>query len=162
MQRVCRIFLIFLGLPALGAPLEPDLSKVPRLILRETNELRKEHGLPALAHHEKLQGAAADFARYIAQTGQLKHDAGGTTPADRARRHGYKWCYVAENLAYRYDTRGFATDDLVRKFMNGWRESAGHRRNLLAREATEIGIAVARSEKTGYYYAVQLFGRPCR
>ena len=27
-------------------------------------------------------------------------------------------------------------------------------------DVTETGVAVARSEKTGYYYGVQMFGRP--
>jgi uncharacterized protein YkwD len=44
--------------------------------------------------------------------------------------------------------------------VEGWKRSPGHRRNLLAREATQTGVAVARSDQ-GYYYAVQLFGRPC-
>jgi hypothetical protein len=31
---------------------------------------------------------------------------------------------------------------------------------MLDADVTDIGVAVARSEKTGYYYAVQMFGRP--
>ena len=31
---------------------------------------------------------------------------------------------------------------------------------MLDADATETGISVARSEHTGYYYAVQMFGRP--
>ncbi len=34
------------------------------------------------------------------------------------------------------------------------------RKNMLAPEVTETGVAVARSGKTGRYYAVQMFGRP--
>ena len=95
----------------------------------------------------------------------LAHPAGAASlvpdVAERARRHGYAWCFIAENIAYQYDSRGFATESLAHGIVEGWKKSAGHRRNLLAREATHTGVAVARSEKTGYYYAVQLFGRPC-
>src|SRR5690242_18909417 len=31
---------------------------------------------------------------------------------------------------------------------------------MLDPDVTETGVAVARSEKTGYYFAVQMFGRP--
>jgi hypothetical protein len=31
---------------------------------------------------------------------------------------------------------------------------------MLDPDVTETGVAVARSEQTGYYYAVQMFGRP--
>ena len=31
---------------------------------------------------------------------------------------------------------------------------------MLDADVTETGVAVARSEETGYYYAVQMFGRP--
>src|SRR5204863_3801867 len=31
---------------------------------------------------------------------------------------------------------------------------------MLDPDVTETGVAVARSEDTGYYYAVQMFGRP--
>src|SRR5262245_9437035 len=38
--------------------------------------------------------------------------------------------------------------------------SRTHRDTLLDPDVTETGVGVARNEKTGRYYAVQLFGRP--
>jgi uncharacterized protein YkwD len=147
--------------PSGAAPLLPDLAKVPALVVQETNELRREHGRPRLEREGKLEEAARDFARYLARTGRFDHDADGRTPGARARSQGYKWCFIAENIAYQYDSRGYATEALARELFDGWKKSAGHRKNLLAREATQTAVAIARSEKTGYYYAVQLFGRPC-
>jgi hypothetical protein len=49
---------------------------------------------------------------------------------------------------------------LAQSFITGWKNSPEHRRNLLDPDVLEIGVGVARSEKTGRYYAVQDFGRP--
>src|SRR5205085_9863408 len=81
-------------------------------------------------------------------------------PADRAKEHGYDYCIVLENIAYQYDSTGFTTEKLGGGFFTGWKESPGHRRNMLDPDVTETGVAIARSADTGYYYAVQLFGRP--
>ena len=147
--------------PPRAAPLVPDLAKVPALVMQETNELRREHGRAQLERDAKLEETARDFARYLARTGRFDHDADGRTAGARARSHGYKWCFIAENIAYQYDSRGYATGSLAQQLFDGWKKSPGHLRNLLAREATQTAVAVVRSEKTGYYYAVQLFGRPC-
>jgi hypothetical protein len=44
--------------------------------------------------------------------------------------------------------------------MQGWIDSAGHRRNMLDAAVTEIGVAVSHSTGSGRYYAVQMFGLP--
>jgi len=67
---------------------------------------------------------------------------------------------VLENIAYDFDSQGFETEKLSAQLVTGWKESPGHRRNMLDPDVTETGVAVARSEKTGYYYTVQMFGRP--
>src|SRR5262249_45324930 len=55
---------------------------------------------------------------------------------------------------------GFTTDELASKFVEGWKNLPPHRKNMLNPDVTETGAAVARSAETGYYYAVQMFGRP--
>jgi S1-C subfamily serine protease len=65
---------------------------------------------------------------------------------------------VSENIAYGYAPRGGRADGLAGTFVRMWKESEGHRRNLLDANATELGVGVARSEKTGRCYAVQMFG----
>jgi hypothetical protein len=44
--------------------------------------------------------------------------------------------------------------------MQGWKQSQEHRKNMLDAEVTDIGVAIAQSEKSRTYYAVQLIGRP--
>lgn len=96
----------------------------------------------------------------MARTDDYGHDAGGTTPVQRARRAGYEDCMVAENIAFQYSSAEFATDDLARRYLEGWKESPGHRKNLLDADATDLAVAVAQSPRTRRYYAVQMFGRP--
>ncbi|MEX0938566.1 MAG: CAP domain-containing protein [Pirellulales bacterium] len=69
-------------------------------------------------------------------------------------------CYVAENIAYQYESLGFSTEELARQLIEGWKKSPEHRANMLSTAAQEIGVAVARSDKTGHWYGVQMFGRP--
>jgi uncharacterized protein YkwD len=43
--------------------------------------------------------------------------------------------------------------------MDGWKNSPGHRRNLLLAQVTEIGVGAAKG-RSGRWYFVQLFGSP--
>jgi uncharacterized protein YkwD len=139
---------------------KPDLEAVARYIVDKTNEFREQEGRPRVAVNDRLAATARDFADYMARTGRYGHTADGNQPADRAAKHGYDYCVIAENIAYAFNSDGFTTEELGRNFVEGWKNSPGHRRNMLDPDVTETGAAVARSEKTGYYYAVQMFGRP--
>ncbi len=86
------------------------------------------------------------------------HAADGGTPASRASRHGYEHCIISENIAYQYSSAEFAPEELAVSLVEGWKRSPGHRRNMLDPNVSATGVAVARSAKTGYYYAVQMFG----
>ena len=138
----------------------PDLQKVADLIVQKTNSFRKEQGLDPVKTNPKLTETAQDFAEYMAENDTYGHTADGRRPAERAKAHGYEYCLVSENIAYQFSSLGFATEELAEKFTQGWIESPGHRENMVDPAATETGVAVAQSEKTGNFYAVQMFGRP--
>lgn len=138
-----------------------DVDRAAQRILERTNQLRREQGLAAVTKNEKLQAAAQSFAHFMAKSGQYGHEADGSTAGKRARAAGYAWCEISENIAYQFDSRGFETAALADRVLEGWKKSPGHRANLLDRTVVETAIAVARSEKTGYYYSVQMFGRRC-
>ena len=138
----------------------PDLAAVAGRIVTATADFRKTEGRPAVTVSPRLTAAARAFAGYMATTDRYGHTADGRQPADRATAKGYDYCLVLENIAYAFDSRGFADGALADGFVVGWKESPGHRRNMLDPDATETGVGVARSSATGHYYAVQLFGRP--
>ena len=96
----------------------------------------------------------------MARTGKFSHSADGAEPAARAKRFGYEYCTVAENIAYIFASAGIDTAELARRVFEGWQNSPGHRKNMLDPDVTETAVVIARSAATDYYYAVQLFGRP--
>jgi uncharacterized protein YkwD len=136
-----------------------DLQRVEDLVLAHTNKFRGEQGRGRVNENPELTRAAEYFAGYMARTKRYGHDADGQTPAERAQKHGYEYCLVSENIAYQYSSAGFGTERLAEGFVTGWKESPGHRKNMLDPDVTDTGVAVARSAD-GTYYAVQMFGRP--
>ena len=144
---------------------DPDLSAVSATITERTNAFRDEQNLgPVETNDGDLAESARQFAKYMARTGEYGHRADGSTPAERAEAAGYDYCSVRENIAYFEKAEGPKVADveaetLVEKFFVGWRESPGHRKNMLAGDVTETAVAIARADN-GRYYAVQLFGKP--
>jgi uncharacterized protein YkwD len=138
----------------------PDLPVVEAMVVKLTNELRQSEGREPVAAEARLQAAARDFAGFMARTDKYGHTADGREPAERAKASGYDYCYVAENISYQYHSDGFRTGELATRLVEGWKRSAGHRDNMLERSVTHIAVAVAQSESTRRYYAVQLFARP--
>ncbi len=158
-----RATCIALGLALVAAaarPAQPDLGQARHEVVAGANAFRQAQGRAQLAPNPRLEAAAAEFAAYMARTDLYSHEADGRQPAQRAEAQGYDWCLVAENLAYMMSSRGFATDELAQRLVQGWIDSPGHRHNLLEPGATETGVAIAHSAGTDRYYAVQMFGRP--
>ena len=144
---------------AAAAPL-PDLARAETMVLESTNAFRRQQSVDPVALDPTLESAAREFARFMARSDKYGHEADGRQPADRARRQGYDYCVISENIAYQYDSGGFETSRLAESLFEGWKRSAGHRRNMLDADVTQAAVAIARSEKTGRYYAVQLFASP--
>jgi uncharacterized protein YkwD len=164
MQTLCSC--VELGEEGTSAPLsvstsekQPDLSTLAKLIVEKTNAFRQSQGLAEVKIDAKLAETAQYFADYLARTEKFAHDADSNQPADRAKQHGYDFCIIAENIAYEYSSQGFSSAELADKFVEGWKHSPEHRKNMIEPDVTDTGVAVAHSEN-GSYYAVQMFGRP--
>lgn len=138
----------------------PQIAEVETLVAQQTNEFRNKHKLRSVTTDERLQQTALSFAEYMARTDRYGHQADGQSPAERARAKDYPLCLIAENIAYHFATEGFETQQLAARAVDGWINSPPHRKNMLRKHVTEIGVGVAQSKKTGVFYAVQLFGRP--
>lgn len=149
-----------LALGPAAAVAAPDLERVEATITRRTNEFRVEQKLGRLEPDAALDRAASEFAAYMARTDRYGHAADGNQPADRAQARGYGYCWVAENISYQFSSEDFGTDELARRFVEGWKNSPGHRRNMVDPHAVHMANAVARSPRSGRYYGVQMFGRP--
>src|SRR5262245_20977784 len=142
-------------------PITPDIPAAEAAIVEMTNAFRRENKLSSLTQNPQLAAAARAYAQKLAAGSGLSHTADGTTPDKRASQVGYTSCTIAENLAKLMDSRGFNARSYAKQVMQGWRDSPGHRKNLLLPHLTEIGVAVARAPaRYPTYVAVQLFGRP--
>ncbi len=163
------LLITFSGTPALAL----DAAKAARAIIKETNRRRATAGLASLAFSPAAQTAARWQAAYLAKTNTLGHVqpySSRRTIGDRVRAAGVEFRYAAENVAldYRlnyipgrliyprdgnpsvisYTPNGppletHSPDSFARSVVGLWFNSAGHRRNLLSREATQIGCAIA-------------------
>ena len=58
------------------------------------------------------------------------------------------------------NSAGYSTAGLTGAFVEGWKHSPPHRRNMLDPAVTETGVGIAQSARTRRWYAVQLFGKP--
>ncbi len=142
------------------APAIPDLTEATARVVDGTNALRREQHRREVVVNTKLSHAAQSFAEYMAASGKFSHEADGREPAGRARAAGYDYCLVLENIAYHFDTRGFGSTALARHILEGWKNSPGHRRNMMNADVTHVGVGIARGKQGGYYYSVQMLGLP--
>jgi uncharacterized protein YkwD len=117
---------------ALAAPRDARETQVKQLLI-EVNRIRAEHKLAPLKVDERLMRAAQRHAEDIARRGRLDHQGSdGSKLSDRAKRAGYGFARVAENLAAGYATAAQA--------VKSWLDSPPHRRNLLDPDIRDAGI----------------------
>ncbi len=116
-------------------------------VLNETNAFRKSKGLPALQLNSDLNRLAAGHSADMAK-GRVRFGHGGFDSRDaEARRKIPGMRRFAENVAL-----GATTG---REAVNMWKNSSGHRRNMLG-NYKYMGIGTARDRK-GQVYFTQLF-----
>ena len=106
-----------------------------------------------LALNAQLTQAAAVHAQSMARLGYLEHQGrDGSSPAERARRAGYAWRSVGENIAM-----GQTTPERV---VQEWLRSPEHCANIMEPRFNEMGVAFAvNTASEGGIYWAQTFGR---
>ena len=129
-----------------------DLSTQKEAILIATNQQRTRKRLPILKQDAKLMQAAQEYAELMAAKDQMSHTLNGLTLPAKAKRVGYSFRVLSENIALntRLDGRSVVIDQ--------WMESKGHRENILTKDIIDIGIGIAGPSKQNRYYYCQLFG----
>jgi len=102
---------------------------------------RKNNGLGPVAIDPVLSRLAAEHSRAMARADRMEHTL--TQPfTARLKAGGYDAVVAAENIGAGYHTLAEA--------FSGWRDSSGHRQNMLLKGATHMGIATAYSPKSKY------------
>ncbi len=124
------------------APLKSQIQQIVELV----NHRRREAGLRPLSVHPTLMNCAQQYSEVQASQGKINHTGpDGKNPGQRLTRCGYRWKHYGENLA-----AGYATADEV---VAAWMASPGHRRVILHRKVTELGIGTAhRSNDPSQFY----------
>ncbi len=125
----------------------------PAELLSITNEYRKENGLAELRLDSDLSQAASYKASDMFSKNYWAHIApDGVTPWSFILNSGYEYLYAGENLA-----RGYSTAPDVVK---AWMESPTHRANMLSKDYSDVGFAIATGTLTGSdtVLVVEMFG----
>jgi uncharacterized protein YkwD len=124
-------------------PLDPEAA------LASVNAFRAENGLKPLVLDERLSRAAAMQSKTQAGRSSIGHyGSDGSTPMVRAARAGYQAKIASENVAAGQKSFG----DVLRF----WKESSGHRTNLLRPNVTAVGVAMAKNKNGRAYWTLVL------
>ena len=119
----------------------------PKAAAQALNTWRQARGLSPLHRNPRLQQAAEVQSRDMARTGRMAHQGSdGSRVGDRAKRAGYTYSHVAENLAM----TPFGIDSA----MELWEKSPSHRQAMLRPDLRDFGLA-----QVGQYWTLVL-GKP--
>jgi uncharacterized protein YkwD len=110
------------------------------------SEFREANGLPSLSPDTRLERAALRQAGYMASAGRMAHDTGLRKDFATRMEKGGIDAPAAENLAH-------GRMDMARLF-EMWKNSAGHRRNMLDPRFSRFGLAYAGSGGERYWALV--------
>lgn len=151
LRRRLAPFLLLAGCVVAPAAADEPPDATARELLDAHNRERAAEKLPPLDLDETLAKVARLHALDMAERREMTHDgADGSRVGDRAKRAGYHYVKVGENVA-----RGQRS---VSKVVNEWMRSEGHRKNVLG-DFTRMGGAVARDDDGDPYWCV-VFGTP--
>jgi uncharacterized protein YkwD len=120
-------------------------------VIKLTNSERSKAGCKALKSNSLLKSAAQKHSVDMAKKDYFSHTGkDGRSPFDRMTDAGYSFSAAAENIAAGQRTPA----DVV----EGWMNSAGHKKNILNCTYTEIGVGYAKGGSYGTYWT-QDFGK---
>ncbi|XDA97559.1 CAP domain-containing protein [Sulfitobacter sp. LCG007] len=129
--RLSATLLLIAALIPTLLPVRPalaDASAVPAV-----NRMRESRGLAPLSYSRTLEAVARRHARDMSSNGFFSHTGSdGSNVAARSRAQGYRYCFVAENIAKGQKTLGAA--------LQSWWDSRPHRRNIMTSRVREFAV----------------------
>lgn len=120
---------------------------------RYINRVRSRYGARPVRMESRLVEAAMRHSLMMARKGKMAHQFGpGTRFKDRVKKAGIRGS-AAENVGAGYSS--------MESVIDSWLRSLGHRRNLLNRKLTHIGMAAAVNPASKYRtYWTLILARP--
>ena len=143
-----------------GVAASVTVNSLEQQVIKATNGFRDENQRRPLKPSVQLILVAQSHARNMARQDRFGdsdkngHILDGRNFEDRIRVSGYPFARAAENVGYERNK-----PDPAAAMMTDWKNSTGHRRNMLIPEITEIGVGAAQG-RSGRWYFVQVFGLP--
>ena len=122
-------------------------------VMAGINRYRAAQSKGVLKRHPGLDSLARHHAQRMLQEGKMSHK--NYHHRLGMAEHYLKVVDLRENVFY---SHGIGESQLAARTVQGWIESPGHRRNLLA-NTMYCGVGVAKGAD-GRYYAAQLSGKP--
>jgi hypothetical protein len=128
-------------------------SSLERELLTLTNQQRISNGLEALIPDDALRSIARDHSNGMARQGFISHEQPSGDLKTRMDRAGYRYEMARENVA------SAGTLALAQSMLIG---SAPHKRNILAKDVTRVGIGIVRYEEPydRHLYITEIFAGP--
>lgn len=147
------VILLFVGRrtgpDAPPGPLQPAPAGWEGEIARMTNAERSTRGLGQLTFDDTLSDIARKHSEDMIRRNFFDHkNPDGAQPSDRARKAGYSFRMMGENIA--------AGQPDTASVMSAWMKSTGHRQNILTKGYEKIGVGIARTSQ-GTPYWTQMF-----
>lgn len=134
-------------------------SSFEKEIVALSNKERKKHGLAPLKWDESLAYAARYHAQDMATKNYFEHDS-----YDRSNGSLRKSCTIFERIEA-FATYGYLAENISagktdpKEVVAGWMNSPGHRKNILNKNMTLLGVGYFEGDDSDYtYYWVQNFG----
>lgn len=128
---------------------DQEASGFKQQVIELTNKEREKNGLPKLKDDSELADVAQKKSKDMVNNNYFSHNSPTYgSPFEMMQNFGIDYKTAAENIAAGQDS----PEEVVRK----WMKSAGHRKNILNKSVTHIGIGVERGGEMGIYWT-QMF-----
>lgn len=126
-----------------------DISQLAQQVIDLTNAQRKQNGLPALQTDAKLSSVAQTKSDDMQKNGYFSHTSPTYgSPFDMMRDFGVTYRTAGENIAQGQRS--------AQEVVNAWMNSEGHRKNILSKDFTHIGVGY---DATGKHWVQMFVGR---
>ncbi|MCD5324825.1 MULTISPECIES: SafA/ExsA family spore coat assembly protein [Pontibacillus] len=129
-------------------PLKGDIKSVEQEVIRLTNKERAKQGLPALKSDWQLSRVARYKSRDMRDQGYFAHNSPTYgSPFEMMKSFNISYRKAAENIA--------AGQRTPQEVVQAWMDSPGHRKNILDKDLTYIGVGYAEGGSYGNYWTQQ-------
>ncbi|WP_226667690.1 CAP domain-containing protein [Metabacillus litoralis] len=126
-----------------------NMNEAVQQVIELTNQQRRKNGLSDLKADTQINGVAQKKSEDMRQNNYFSHTSPTYgSPFDMMRDFGVSYKTAGENIA-----QGQQTPQQV---VDAWMNSEGHRKNILSKDFTHIGVGY---DKNGHHWTQMFVGR---